>query len=77
MINTEKNHGPAASLTTEPEEPEIYWEKQGVSKLCGLHTINCILQGPFYDEVAQRDLFLKERLNYQRSLKNWMKKRRH
>ena len=29
----------------------IYWEKQGTDRLCGVHCINSLLQGPFYDEV--------------------------
>ena len=24
-------------------ELEVYWEKQGVNKLCGLHTLNALL----------------------------------
>jgi hypothetical protein len=56
MIKDKDNFGPAANTLKDPDEVEIYWEKQGLSKLCGLHTINCILQGPFYDEVALIDL---------------------
>ena len=29
----------------------IYWEKQGIDRLCGLHCVNAILQGSFYNEV--------------------------
>ena len=29
----------------------VYWEKQGTDRLCGVHCINSLLQGPFYDEV--------------------------
>ena len=31
------------------ETAKIYWEKQGVDMLCGVHTINSLLQGPFFD----------------------------
>jgi len=27
----------------------IYWEKQGVDMLCGVHSINSLLQGKFFD----------------------------
>jgi len=37
----------------------IYWEKQGMDMLCGVHCINSLLQGsrmfylgPFFDEVT-------------------------
>lgn len=30
----------------------VYFEKQGNDMLCGLHTINAVLQGPFFDEVS-------------------------
>lgn len=29
----------------------IYWEKQGYDRLCGVHCINSLLQGPFFTEV--------------------------
>lgn len=32
-------------------EDVIYFEKQGIDRLCGLHCVNSILQGPFYNEV--------------------------
>ncbi|SBT82599.1 ataxin-3, putative [Plasmodium ovale] len=28
----------------------VYWEKQGNDRMCGLHCINSILQGPYYSE---------------------------
>ncbi|EUD69120.1 hypothetical protein C922_00812 [Plasmodium inui San Antonio 1] len=30
----------------------VYWEKQGNDRMCGLHCINAILQGPHYSEDA-------------------------
>jgi len=27
----------------------VYFEKQKNDRLCGLHTLNSLLQGPFYD----------------------------
>ncbi|EDK31541.1 josephin protein (macronuclear) [Tetrahymena thermophila SB210] len=29
----------------------IYWEKQGLDQLCGVHCINSLLQGPFFNEI--------------------------
>ncbi|CAD8078020.1 unnamed protein product [Paramecium sonneborni] len=29
----------------------IYWEKQGYDQLCGVHCINSLLQGPYFNEV--------------------------
>jgi hypothetical protein len=26
-------------------ENKIYWEKQGVDRLCGVHSVNSLLQG--------------------------------
>lgn len=42
---------------------KIYWEKQGADRLCGVHCVNCLLQGPFYNEVdlAQMALELDKR----------------
>ena len=28
----------------------VYWESQGQDKLCGVHCINTLLQGPYFDE---------------------------
>jgi Ataxin-3 len=30
----------------------VYFEKQGQDMLCGLHTVNAVLQGPIFDEVT-------------------------
>lgn len=27
-----------------------YWERQGKEHTCGIHTLNAILQGPFFDK---------------------------
>ncbi|CAD8073463.1 unnamed protein product [Paramecium primaurelia] len=29
----------------------IYWEKQGYDQLCGVHCINSLLQGPYFNEI--------------------------
>ncbi|EEA07116.1 josephin family protein [Cryptosporidium muris RN66] len=29
----------------------VYWEKQGMDRMCALHCINSLLQGPFVDEM--------------------------
>jgi hypothetical protein len=29
------------------ESMVFYWERQGREHTCGIHTINCILQGPY------------------------------
>ena len=33
------------------EDTHIYWEKQELWRLCGLHSINSIMQGPYFNEV--------------------------
>ena len=30
----------------------VYWEKQGFDKLCGVHSLNSLVQGPIYNEIA-------------------------
>ncbi len=30
---------------------QIYWEKQELWRLCGLHCLNSIVQGPYFNEV--------------------------
>ncbi|OMJ94816.1 hypothetical protein SteCoe_2002 [Stentor coeruleus] len=32
-----------------------YWERQGKEHTCGIHTLNAILQGPFYDKTRFRE----------------------
>ncbi|CAA9991057.1 ataxin-3, putative [Plasmodium knowlesi strain H] len=43
----------------------VYWEKQGNDRMCGLHCINAILQGPHYSEdvvaTIGREIDEKER----------------
>lgn len=36
--------------SSETENFNIYWEKQGRTRLCGLHCINSLLQGPYYEK---------------------------
>jgi len=38
---------------------KIYWEKQGVDMLCGVHTINSLLQGPFFNEITLANIALE------------------
>jgi len=38
-------------INSNSPEVEIYWEKQELWRLCGLHTLNSIMQGPFFNEV--------------------------
>lgn len=40
-------------------QTKIYWEKQGADRLCGVHSINCLLQGPFFNEVDLAHLALE------------------
>jgi ataxin-3 len=40
------------------ELKKIYWEQQGVDMLCGVHTINSLLQGPFYNEITLANIAL-------------------
>ena len=34
-----------------PNTQWIYWEKQGTDRLCAVHCLNSLLQGPLYTEV--------------------------
>ena len=36
----------------------VYWEKQGIDRLCGNHCINSLLQGPFFNEVDLSNIAL-------------------
>ncbi|KAL4490308.1 hypothetical protein ABPG72_004347 [Tetrahymena utriculariae] len=44
----------------------VYWEKQGNDLLCGVHCLNSLLQGPFFNEIAlalfAQDLDKQEKL---------------
>jgi ataxin-3 len=38
-------------------EPKyIYFEKQGADMMCGVHCINSLLQGPYFDEVSMSQI---------------------
>ncbi len=37
----------------------VYWEKQGVDALCGVHTLNSLLQGPYFNEVELAEMALE------------------
>jgi len=34
----------------------VYWEKQGTDRLCAVHCINSLLQGPFYNELSLAEI---------------------
>jgi len=34
----------------------VYWEKQEENRLCGLYTVNALLQGPYYDEGSLSEI---------------------
>ena len=36
----------------QPDTSRVYFEKQGRDNLCGLHCLNSLLQGPFFDEIS-------------------------
>lgn len=40
------------------ENFKVYWEKQGKNRLCGLHCINSLLQGPYFDRTSLQDIAL-------------------
>lgn len=44
-------------MNKEPKQ-KIYWEQQGVDMLCGVHTINSLLQGPFFNEITLANIAL-------------------
>lgn len=37
----------------------VYWERQYEGRLCGMHAINSLLQGPFADEVLLSEVALE------------------
>ncbi|TNV78717.1 hypothetical protein FGO68_gene7487 [Halteria grandinella] len=39
-------------------EKIIYFEKQGADMMCGVHCINALLQGPYFDEVTMSQIAL-------------------
>lgn len=40
------------------DEKMIYFEKQGRDMMCGVHCINALLQGPYFDEVTMSNIAL-------------------
>jgi ataxin-3 len=40
-------------------QEKVYWEKQGQDKLCGVHCVNSLLQGPFFDEITLSEIALE------------------
>ncbi len=36
----------------------VYFEKQGKDMMCGVHCINSLLQGPYFDEVTMSNIAL-------------------
>ena len=39
--------------------PSVYWERQQGDLMCGLHAVNSILQGPYYDEITLSEVALE------------------
>jgi ataxin-3 len=37
----------------------VYFEKQGGDMMCGVHCINALLQGPYFDEVTMGQIAVK------------------
>ena len=37
----------------------VYFEKQGGDMMCGVHCVNALLQGPYFDEVAMGQIAMK------------------
>ena len=37
----------------------IYFEKQGADMMCGVHCINALMQGPYFDEVTMSQIALQ------------------
>jgi ataxin-3 len=40
------------------EKPYIYFEKQGGDMMCGVHSINALLQGPIFNEIKMSQIGL-------------------
>jgi len=43
-------------INSNSNEIDIYWEKQELWRLCGLHCLNSIMQGPFFNEVELSEI---------------------
>lgn len=39
--------------------PMVYWERQQGDLMCGLHAVNSMLQGPYYDEITLSEIALE------------------
>lgn len=37
----------------------VYWERQQGDLMCGLHAVNSILQGPYFDEITLSEIALE------------------
>lgn len=44
------------SILTNFKRKFVYFEKQTNSKLCGLHTLNSLLQGRYFDEIILSEI---------------------
>jgi ataxin-3 len=51
----DKFAAPGATSSNKP----IYFEKQGQDMLCGVHCINALLQGPYFDEVTMSQIAIE------------------
>jgi ataxin-3 len=40
------------------ERQSIYFEKQGGDMMCGVHSVNALLQGPIFDEIKMSQIGL-------------------
>ena len=43
----------------ETRAQKVYFEKQGEDMLCGMHCVNSMLQGPYFDEVTLAQIGLE------------------
>jgi ataxin-3 len=43
----------------EPSKRPVYFEKQSNDRLCGVHCLNALLQGPFVDPIMLSEIGLK------------------
>ena len=49
-----------ATLSSVDEKSIVYWEKQEEGIMtCGVHCLNSLLQGPFFDEVGLAQIGLQ------------------
>ena len=58
----------------------VYFEKQSNDRLCGVHCLNALLQGPYFDPIMLSEIGLKldemERQLYRGSEVNYKNKTR-